>query len=243
MSRYLVMPSPAQLGTQMVTSGLVGHWDAGNSASYPGSGTTWTDLTGTRNATLINSPPFVNGSFEFDGTNQMAEAAHTSAFNVTSLTILVWVRSTPMTSANYSPLVSKHPLNSFNVNSRDYSLYTHNSTGATAVPNNLHFTSGPRGQWNYALPSSPPSGQWFQAGCWVDGTTRNSGAIFNGTKSGNVLTLSSALPQFTVPIQISRGDYSFWGNAPIAVVKLYNRVLSDNEITQNFNATRGRFGL
>ena len=41
----------------LVTSGLTLQLDAGNSTSYPGSGTTWTDLAGTQqNITLVNSP-------------------------------------------------------------------------------------------------------------------------------------------------------------------------------------------
>ena len=58
----------------LVTYGLVGHWDALNTASYPGSGSSWYDLSGLNNtATLYNSPTFNNdgtGSFTLNGTNQ-----------------------------------------------------------------------------------------------------------------------------------------------------------------------------
>ena len=58
----------------LVTSGLTLQLDAGNSSSYPGSGTTWTDLAGTQqNITLVNSPTFTSGTpayFTFNGSSQ-----------------------------------------------------------------------------------------------------------------------------------------------------------------------------
>ena len=53
---------------QIVTDGLVLNLDAGNSASYPGSGTTWSDLSGNgRTATINGSPTFTNGYFDITG--------------------------------------------------------------------------------------------------------------------------------------------------------------------------------
>jgi len=61
-------------GPNIVTSGLVLQLDAANTKSYPGSGTTWTDLSGNgNNGTLTNSPTFSSangGIFTFNGTNQ-----------------------------------------------------------------------------------------------------------------------------------------------------------------------------
>ena len=56
----------------IVTDGLVFYVDAGNSNSYPGSGTTWTDLAGSNDGTLTNGPTFDSGnggSIVFDGTD------------------------------------------------------------------------------------------------------------------------------------------------------------------------------
>ena len=61
-------------GPKIVTDGLVLALDAANKKSYPGTGTTWQDLSGNGNdATLVNSPTFGTtngGRFEFDGTNR-----------------------------------------------------------------------------------------------------------------------------------------------------------------------------
>ena len=58
--------------TNIVTDGLIGCWDAANKRSYPGAGTTWTDLAGSNSATLVNDATFADvslGAIAFDGTN------------------------------------------------------------------------------------------------------------------------------------------------------------------------------
>jgi hypothetical protein len=53
--------------SRVVVEGLVLALDAGNSKSYPGSGTTWTDLSGQGNNGTITGAVYTNGSFDFDG--------------------------------------------------------------------------------------------------------------------------------------------------------------------------------
>ena len=80
-----------------ITDGLVLCLDAANSKSYPGSGTTWTDLSGNgNNGTLVNGPTYSSsngGSLVFDGTNDYI----TSSFATTSgqaVTYSGWLYST-----------------------------------------------------------------------------------------------------------------------------------------------------
>ena len=72
--------------------GLVLSLDAGKPTSYPGSGTAWTDLSGSGNdATLVNSPPFDSanqGSLDFDGVNQYATVS--GSITVSAATFIVW---------------------------------------------------------------------------------------------------------------------------------------------------------
>ena len=66
------MPAPEGGSLDISTDGLVLNLDAGNAASYPGSGTDWFDLTSEgHDSTLINGPTFDSGdggSIVFDGT-------------------------------------------------------------------------------------------------------------------------------------------------------------------------------
>lgn len=78
-------------------NGLVLCLDAGNTKSYPGSGTTWTDLSGRGNTgTLTNGPTYSSangGSIVFDGTNDYVSTNYTQT-SVTGYTIDVWFKST-----------------------------------------------------------------------------------------------------------------------------------------------------
>jgi len=79
---------------RIVTDGLVLALDAGNTKSYPGSGTTWTDLSGNGNTgTLTNGPTFDSangGSIVFDGTNDYVQV--TGSITVTSATFITWIK-------------------------------------------------------------------------------------------------------------------------------------------------------
>lgn len=54
---------------KIITDGLVLCLDAGNTKSYPGSGTTWTDLSGQGNNGTITGAVYSNGYFDFDAAN------------------------------------------------------------------------------------------------------------------------------------------------------------------------------
>ena len=77
---------------RIVTDELVLALDAGNTKSYPGSGTTWTDLSGNGNdGTLLNSPTFnsANGGYlDFDGTNDYVNCGNSSVFNQSEVKVL-----------------------------------------------------------------------------------------------------------------------------------------------------------
>ena len=65
----------ASSGPNIITDGLVLALDAGNLKSYPGSGTSWVDLSDSgNNATLTNAPTYSNGNLTFNGSTQYAQA-------------------------------------------------------------------------------------------------------------------------------------------------------------------------
>jgi hypothetical protein len=86
------------LGPNLVTSGLVLCLDAGNTKSYTGSGTTWTDLSGNGNHhTIISSPTYSStnlGRFTLDGSTQgFARAATITGVSSTN-TVVIWYSTT-----------------------------------------------------------------------------------------------------------------------------------------------------
>jgi len=256
MSRYLVMPSPAQLGTQMVTSGLVGHWDAGNSASYPGSGTTWTDLSGNGNSgTLTNGPTYSadrGGAISFDGTNAEVNCGRGASLAIgDSVTVEAWVYWPSGYGGNrWQSLVTKRE------------PWSYAARGPFTLNwNPSHLTNGTllMSYWTSAnvervhrteLTSNFAALTWHHVtAVWSKSGTntvqtlyKNGTQLTTGTTAGNIPAISN------IDLRIGNLDNSYsgsneYGTCTVSQVRVYNRALSSTEITQNFNATRGRFGL
>ena len=214
----------------LVTSGLVLCLDAGNPKSYPGSGTTWTDLSGNANTgTLVNGPTFNSangGSIVFDGVNDMAECQPSSLFNfgTGNFSAFVWFR--------FSQIVTHPTLFDLDNSASGNNILFYGNTQAD-----------PRFRtWIGGGVRNSTAG--FAVNTWYHcGVSRSSGLVsqyINGvldgtfTGSGNV---SSG--QF---LRIGTAHYARF-NGLISSVSIYNRALSAAEITTNFNAMRGRYGV
>jgi hypothetical protein len=231
---------------RMVTNGLVLYLDAGNTRSYLGSGTTWTDLSGNgNNGTLVDGPTYSAGSLVFDG---VANKIHSSssikwspngAVGYQTMTIELWIKSSD-TSGNY---FSK-PWNG----SGEYNI--------RIGPGFFTLVSGtPTGTKNLSINSSVYDGTWKNIVCWMDNT--NMGYYLNNnqysasqahTLTGSVPTSGDANLSLCLMSLYPYGSpwagstsFSILGN--MAVCKVYNRVLSTLEVSQNYNALKGRFGL
>ena len=79
----------------IATGNITLNLDANDSISYSGSGSTWTDLSGNNNATLIGTPYWDNGPpayFEFNGINQYATVPGTNIVPAAAYTKMVWFR-------------------------------------------------------------------------------------------------------------------------------------------------------
>ena len=217
---------------RIVTDGLILCLDAGNTKSYPGSGTTWTDLSGNgRNSTLTNGPTFSNNNLVFDGTNDYVSIPVSSAFNfgTNSFSIDFWVRFNSFVSTTNSPtLVVFAP---YYTSANNFLLYLVSGKLSIYTPTSLSETNASIAINNFyhiVLVKTSPDAISF----YVNGVN-----TFNATKAINVsgLTAISILGDTHY-----NSDYS---NANLSQVKIYNRALSAEEVLQNFNALRGRFGI
>jgi hypothetical protein len=212
---------------QIITDGLVLNLDAGNPASYPGSGTTWSDLSGNgNNGTLVNGVGYNSGnggSLSFDGTNDYAISTQNFIFSSNNpLTISVWIKTNSLTldGAYYRRILS------FNTN---YGI----STTTTSVG---WYTAGA----DLITPVTISTGLWYKVDCIYTGTqyqTYLNGVLANSFTS----TFPATSSQLWIGRFHSSNDGRFNGN--IAQASIYNRALSASEVSQNFNATRSRFGI
>ena len=222
---------------RIVTDGLVLALDAGNPKSYPGSGTTWTDLSGNgNNGTLVNGPTYSSSSggyIEFDGTDDDCDLSSTPPINGNEITFSVW---------NYGIEVKSSSIIWLSGSSGVRMLQVHLPWGNSIV----YFDAG-NGVSTYDRVQKVVSASEYQG--WHHWTfTKNA---TNGTMSiylDNSLWYSQS--GLTLPIGIpdtirsigSAGSGNYH-RGYISNLQLYNRELSLQEIQQNFNATRSRFSI
>lgn len=230
---------PNNYGPRIVTNGLVLCLDAGNTKSYPGSGTTWTDLSRNGgNSTLTNGPTFSSangGSIIFDGANDFASGNISTT--VGSATIICWLYRNG--NQAFEDAIFETPNSS--VSSAQFALLFYNASNITYNWNNNASTYN----WNSGL--STPNLDWCMVALTVAGGGGNSPAtayLFQrsgvSTAVNNVGHSSITLGEFFIGVRIN-GFRTFAGS--IASLQIYNRALSAAEIHQNYNATKGRFKL
>jgi len=213
----------------IVTDGLIFAVDAANYESYPGSGTTWTDLAGSSNGTLTNGPTFDSGnggSIDFDGTDDYAATQLTCG---TTFTWSVWFNA-DVVSSDYQNLIS--------IPSPNYILMLlDNNTTSMGF-----WTSDGLGGGSLNMDSITIN-TWFNAVFVREGNSTTNGykTYLNGVFKGqaNTGTWSSS----DVVWLGGRSGLSQYYNGKISNVQIYNRALSSSEITQNYNALKSRFGL
>lgn len=224
----------------IVTNGLVLNLDAAKRDSYPGSGTIWRDIAGgTATGSLINGPVFNSnngGYISFDGTNDYADIGNI-LFNSASVTTLdLWVNMPSMAVNRYIMAKGSAGDGIFTFfmttgpgPSGGSSSYIRFSMGnqSSTVSTNIEYGNLVWGQWyNFTFTYN---------GSFVTGY-RNAATPQSSSLTGNLYTTTS-------PIRLAGDKYLSVGAANISSFKIYNRALSATEITQNYNALKGRFGL
>ena len=215
---------------KIVTNGLVLALDAANNKSYPRSGTTWTDLSGnSNNGTLTNGPTFSGangGSIVYDGVDDQVDLSLVSS-NVNNVTTEVWFK------ANTLP--------------GDRGLFLNGSGGSSGyglqfgacgtVGTTLYVFFGGL-NCNVVSYGTLVTNTWYQSVYTRTTSPSTSNILYiNGI---SVSTNTSANPNS--PTGVTLVGHSAY-NGYISVVRQYNRTLSAAEVLQNYNATKGRFGL
>jgi len=220
---------------KIVTDGLVLCLNAADKNSYPGSGTTWTDISGNgNNGTLTNGPTFNSGnggSIVFDGSDDY---------------VVLTNASTPLTNLSYETILKIDSIPASNTfrsiwqKSADWNY----STGISLqmIYGYLTFSYGSiwGGSVSYLL-SNLTVGNWYH----IVGT---SSSVSSGTSrmyiNGSLVATgaNAATPTSTSDLTLGSGNGgAFLGN--INVFRTYNRELAAAEILQNYNAQKSRFGL
>jgi len=217
--------------TSIVRDGLVLYLDAANPKSYPGSGTTVFDLKLINNGTLINGVSFNssnNGIFSFDGVDDYINLGDIATLNntlndSTNWTICYWCN--PLTDGRILDRgnIGQDPTGSLELNAR--SIFRNNTSGSSSTLSTNIINTG----WNYVCLTRNSSLllSWYLNGIFSNSTQATesfggSGIWKIGRRAANLTSIYS-------------GD--------ISIIGIYNKVLTNSEIKQNFEATRGRFNI
>lgn len=219
-------------GAGILTNGLILHLDAGQSASYPGSGTAWTDLsTSGNNGTLTNGPTFDSangGSIVFDGFNDYVAIPLITSV-IANVTLQCWVYLA--TASAKGPFMGVGTSGNgwcFGVGSGTIDGIGNEITALISGVRHISTSTNYGTGWKFVTfvinASSVPS-------IYV-------GSTLIGSYSGS--NPNTPTTETTVGAEASNSR-PFGGNVAQAIA--YNRTLSATDIQTNFDITKGRYGL
>jgi hypothetical protein len=240
-------------GPSVVSNGLILCLDAANPRSYPGSGTSWFDLSGSNNHfTLFNSPTFGSGVATFNGINQYAAStANIDLAAFDSITVIIGFRTTTTTTTG---LVIEHTI-SWNTQPGGFGFGAHSNGGfdvintfttnhfspvANSVARNYSFIQN--NDWaihtNIWTRIADPTGRLTYI------NNNNLQPFVNGPSTTGTGT-ATANGQFANAVMYLAVRGGTLGFAPLQVghLLMYSRKLSATEVQQNFDALRGRYGI
>lgn len=216
-------------GPNIVKEGLVLYLDAASGTSYSpyNSGTTWRDISGNNNnGTLTNGPVYNitnGGSFVFDGVNDYL-IVPSLTWTPSAFTVFWFTLGNTRTDYNQG-IGAANGWGAFNFHTTIVgSLYVGIDIATrltpTTIPNNT-YTLGV--YQNFVFSYSAGSGSLYKNGVAIGSKAMNAPGPWGGFLMG--------------------GASSNTINGNIGLVQIYNRALSAQEVLQNYNSTKGRFGL
>ena len=222
---------------RLIMQNLILCLDAANTKSYPGSGTTWTDLSGNgNNGTLKGTTTFNQNTIDLGNVNAITNyilLPNSVMSNITEFTISLWVNPSNISVGNLNCIF--HATNS---GGNDFSIEWYNDriqTLITATYSTFNYTFSNNAWYNFVF---------YRTG----GTTM--GLYINGVSQGTrscpstTLNITGAIVMGQEQDAVEGGFQSVQSFAgKYANVSFYNRALVAQEIQQNFAATKSRYGL
>jgi hypothetical protein len=226
---------PISYGASIVKDGLVLYLDAANPKSYPGSGTNWADLSGNGNdATLINGATYSGGSLYFDGIDDHLDfnQMHTLSRAGGTLEFII-----NRDASLYRTFLTKSQ------GSFESHLEFDIAKTRTETVNNCNTFDSPtftftNSQWNVlSLKFYANKSYWYINGIYIGETPSY------GTVNCTAVVATQLEDNFNFRYLGLASAYTTGYQGFVSSLKLYNRALTDDEVLQNFEAHRGRFGI
>jgi len=212
-----------------VTDGLQLYLDAGDTSSYSGSGSTWTDLSGAGHNGTLNGPAFTGDSFSFDAVNDIVSIAPVlSAF---PLSLSVWVTN----DGGWGSTSGFFEIFNMSINGNRLSLGVWNL--------GLALLYGGAGHWVAPNPTTNVTPSDYHNITWTTPGYNNSGhrIYVDGVSSGPLTNLGGPHGGSAGWVIGSNSDSGQYYNGKMAVIQLYNKELSQAEVSQNVTHFGSRF--
>lgn len=219
---------PPAAGGGIITSDLVLHLDAGNSSSYPGSGTDWFDLSAESNdQSFVNLATWgsaAGGHFDFDGVNDYSSGSSTNfPSGAAASTIQMWLT------------VDSAP-GGF-ISAFSYGTASLGEARGIVMNSSTEFVAAGYGV-DVVATSAATVGQWYNVAFVYTGTVIElyiDGSLDNSSTE----TLSTTLNLCYVGEQVN--DLGEYWDGKISQILVYDVALSATQILANYNATSSRY--
>ncbi len=221
----------------IVTSGLIFRVDAGDTASYGGTGTTWIDVINGNNGTINNGAAYNSaqgGYFEFDGVDDQVDFGQPAILETYPFSIDIWFYS-----SNDQDSVITKGTSRGSSSTRDWDIF------GAGGPASLRYLVSTGSTNTVIIGATYPSlNNWHHLSVSWDGTTGTNGAkmyldgalFAQGTASSTVFSTAHNI--------FAGGNRTgFYLDGRISMIKMYDKVLSAAEALQNYNASKDRYGL
>jgi hypothetical protein len=223
----------------IVVNGLRVSYDAGNVKCYPGSGNTLFSLNGTENATastISTATDTTSGTILNHNTSTSVSVTLSPVVNHEVWSIMFWIRSTGLTTSNFRNVVAIKDTNSSH--SYFYNFDTRETTNSFILGYQKHFSIN-----SWLTTSFNNSTQWAEQKWWCLGVSHNN-TVFKNYRQGTLFSTQTQVLDVAGYGDIDQLFLNRSGSNTVYMgpVYFYDKILTDDEFRQNFNATRGRFG-
>lgn len=224
---------------QPITSNLVLWYDPSNSASYPGTGTTVTDLSGNGLTGTMSNITYTDPYFSYNGTNSTTSVADDALLEPGSgdFTLEAWVYYSVITGSSRVIL-----------GKTDSGLASGWGYGIRTASNGGTYMEVGNGTTSVTSPAyTVTTGQWYQlVGVWTNVAANSVEFYVNGVSQGSNSHAFASVKNTANPLYLGSfdgGSFSQWFNGRLGIVRYYSAALTAAQVLQNYNANRDIYGI
>ena len=220
----------SKFANTIAQQGLVLNLDAGNIYSYAGAGTTFYDVSPTALSWTINNATYNSSDpkyFSYNGSDSWLQSSTSAAYDSQTITMECWCYPNSLSQNGF--LFEKGQVNT------QYSMFFENANFVFRTMGSVSNQSSTFSPSTYLTVSA-----WNHIVCTYNGSSKI--MYVNGIQVASVAA-SGALPTGQTDQYIGRHSSGYFFNGRIAESRVYNIALSAAQVLQNYNATKGRFGL